>query len=74
MGLGFFKYNGMPLEEFLMAFLISEVLTPRELKFESDNIYYEAIRPSLENKEREELKNKWLNHYLIFKNKIRKIL
>ena len=58
MGLGFFKYNGMPLEEFLMAFLISEVLTPRELKFESDNIYYEAIRPSLENKEREELKNK----------------
>ena len=57
-GLGFFKYNGMPLEEFLMAFLISEVLTPRELKFESDNIYYEAIRPSLENKEREELKNK----------------
>lgn len=57
-GLGFFKYNGMPLEEFLMAFLISEVLTPRELKFESDNIYYEAIRPSLENKEREELKKK----------------
>ena len=50
-GLGFFKYNGMPLEEFIKAFLVSEVLTPRELKFESENIYYEAIKPYLDNKE-----------------------
>lgn len=57
-GLGFFKYNGMPLEQFVMAFVISEVLTPKELKFESENIYYECIRPYLENKEREELKRK----------------
>ncbi len=55
-GLGFFKYNGMPLEEFVMAFIVSEILTPRELKFESKNIYYEAIRPSLEAKEKEDLK------------------
>lgn len=57
-GLGFFKYNGMPLEEFVMAFIVSEILTPKELKFEAKNIYYEAIEPYLENKEREELKNK----------------
>lgn len=57
-GLGFFKYNGMPLEEFIMAFLVSEILTPRELKFEAENIYYEAVRPSLEMKEKEELKRK----------------
>ena len=57
-GLGFFKYNGMPLEEFVKAFLVSEVLTPRELKVESENIYYEAIRPYLDNKEKEELKRK----------------
>ncbi len=57
-GLGFFKYNGMPLEQFIKAFVVSEILTPRELKFESENIYYEAIKPSLEQKEKEELKRK----------------
>lgn len=55
-GLGFFKYNGMPLEEFIKAFVISEILMSKELKFESENIYYESVRPYLENKEREELK------------------
>ena len=33
-------------------------VTPRELKFESENIYYEAIKPYLDNKEKEELKRK----------------
>lgn len=57
-GLGFFKYNGMPLEQFIMAFVVSEILTPRELKFESENIYYEAIKPRLVQNEMEELKRK----------------
>lgn len=57
-GMGFFKYNGLTLEEFVIAFIVSEILTPRELMFESENIYYEAIRPSLELKESEELKRK----------------
>lgn len=57
-GIGFVKYNGMPLEEFLVAFIKSEVLIPKELKFVSENMYYEAIKPSLENKQREELKRK----------------
>src|SRR5574344_792538 len=57
-GLGFFKYNGMPLEKFLIAFIRSEILIPRELKFESENIYYEALIPYFENKKREEIKKK----------------
>ena len=57
-GLGFFKYNGMPLEQFLLAFIKSEILIPRELKFESENIYYDALESYFEKKEREELKRK----------------
>lgn len=57
-GLGFFKYNGMPLEQFVKAFIVSEILTPRELKYESQNIYYEAVKPFFDEKEKEELKRK----------------
>lgn len=55
-GLGFFKYNGMPLEKFLLVWLKSKVLVPKKLKFVSKNMYYEAIEESIENKKREELK------------------
>lgn len=55
-GLGFFKYNGMPLEQFLLVWLKSEVLMTKNLKFVSKNIYYEAISENLENKKKEELK------------------
>lgn len=57
-GLGFIKYNGMPLEQFVLAFIKSEILTPRELKFVSENVYYEALTPYLENNKKEELKRK----------------
>lgn len=53
--LGFFKYNGMPLEKFIIAFIKTEILMPRELKFKSENIYYEALKPYLEKKKKEEL-------------------
>ena len=62
-GLGFFKFNGMPLEQFLIAFFVSEILTPKQLKFESENIYYEAVKPYFEKIEKEELKKKLLNRY-----------
>lgn len=54
---GFIKYNGMTMEEFAIAWIRSELLVPRQLKFVANNIYYEAIRPSLESKKKEELKN-----------------
>jgi hypothetical protein len=36
---GFFKYNGMPAERFVMAWLRSEFLYPRELKYKTENTY-----------------------------------
>jgi len=53
--LGFFKYNGMPLEKFIIAFIKTEILMPKELKFKSENIYYEALTPYLEKKKKEEI-------------------
>ena len=35
----FFQYNGMNLEQFLLAFFRSEFLTPKRLVFKSENIY-----------------------------------
>ena len=38
--LGFFTYHGMTAEQFIWAWLRSEVLEPRELRFESSTLYY----------------------------------
>lgn len=53
-GLGFFKYNGMNLEDFIKNWLKSEVLVPKDLKFKTENIYYEMTKDIIENKQREE--------------------
>lgn len=37
--IGFFKYHGMTAEKALIAYLKSEVLTPKQLKFKSSNYY-----------------------------------
>ena len=42
--LGFIKYNGMTAEEFVKAFIKSEILMPRHLTFNSQNIYAEDFR------------------------------
>lgn len=54
--LGFITYNGLTAEQFVWAWIKSELLIPREIKFESNNIYWEALIPYMNNKEREELK------------------
>ncbi len=46
--IGFFKYHGMTAERALLAYLKSEVLTPKQLKFKSVN-YYDSIERSNEN-------------------------
>ena len=56
--IGFIKYNGMPFEKFIVALIRSEFLTPKQLKFESNNIYYSCIENYLENQEKENIK-KW---------------
>lgn len=42
--IGFVKYNGMSAEEIIKAFIESEILTKRELTFESKNFYYELLK------------------------------
>jgi hypothetical protein len=61
-GVGFFKYNGMNLEDFIKSWLKSEILVPKELKFKTENIYYEMTKDIIENKQREEFnKNDKIN-------------
>lgn len=54
--LGFITYNGLTAEQFVLAFIKSELLIPREIKFESNNVYWDSLIPYMKNKEREELK------------------
>ena len=46
--IGFFKYHGMTAERALLAYLKSEVLTPKQLKFKAVN-YYDTMERSNEN-------------------------
>lgn len=49
---GFITYNGMTAEQFLWAWLRSEMIEPKQIRFEPVNIYYEALRESIETKDR----------------------
>ena len=40
---GFFTYNGMTFEKFLLALIRSELLYPRKLVFRSENLYAKAL-------------------------------
>ena len=55
--MGFVTYHGMTAEQFVWAWLRSEVLEPKVLRFRPNNIYYEALKPELEKKEKEGMKN-----------------
>ena len=46
--MGFIKYNGMTAEQFVWAWLKSEFLMPKKLKFLPDNLYYETVKPTIE--------------------------
>lgn len=46
--IGFFKYHGMTAERALLAYLKSEVLTPKQIKFKAVN-YYVTMERSNEN-------------------------
>ena len=47
---GFIKYNGMTAEEFVIAFIKSEILMPRHLTFNSQNIYAEDFKGIIDKK------------------------
>ena len=40
---GFFTYNGMTLERFVLAFIRSEFLYPKKLVFRAENLYTKAL-------------------------------
>ena len=42
--MGFVKYHGMSAEQFIWVWLRSELIEPRELKFEASNMYYEMLK------------------------------
>ena len=43
---GFFTYNGMTFERFLLAVIRSELPYPKRLVFKSDNLYAKALENS----------------------------
>ena len=43
---GFFQYNGMTLEQFILAFLRTELLYPGKLVFKSENLYAKTLEHS----------------------------
>ena len=43
---GFFQYNGMTFERFLLALIRSELLYPRKLVFRSENLYAKILEHS----------------------------
>ena len=51
--LGFIKYNGMTAEEFVIAFIKSEILMPKHLTFNSQNIYAEDFKGIIDKKLRQ---------------------
>ena len=43
---GFFRYNGMTFERFLMVFIRAELFYPKRLFFKSENLYAKALSQS----------------------------
>lgn len=54
--LGFIRYNGMNAEQFLWAWIKSEILIPKRLLFRPENLYYETLKTCIESHEKEGLK------------------
>lgn len=54
--MGFASYHGLTAEQFLWAWLRSELLEPKRLTFEPVNLYYEILKPDIDSREKEESK------------------
>ena len=52
--IGFVTYNGMNAEEFILAYIRSEFLTPKELTFKPDNFYYELLKDRIGDDKKDE--------------------
>ena len=56
--LGFVRYNGMPAEKFIWAWIKSEVLMPKHLCFGNSNLYMELLSGAERDKQRQKKKRK----------------
>ena len=56
--IGFIKYNGMPMEKIIVAWLKDNFIVPRKLTVKSNNIYLEALKGYFASKEKEALNAK----------------
>ena len=50
---GFVKYHGMTAEQFILAWIKSEILTPKRLVFIPENIYYEMLKLEIDGAKKE---------------------
>lgn len=55
--LGFVNYHGMNAEQFVWAWVKSEILLPKRLLFQPENIYYEVLKSS-KGRRRKEVKER----------------
>lgn len=55
--MGFVTYHGMTAEQFFWAWLRSELLEPKELIYRPNNIYFEALKDGIAEREKEAYKN-----------------
>lgn len=51
--MGFISYHGMTAEQFLWVWFRSEVLEPKEIIFEPVNLYYEMMKKTIKEHEKE---------------------
>lgn len=56
--LGFVRYNGMPAEKFIWAWIKSEILMPKHLCFGNSNLYMELLSGAERDKQRQKKKIK----------------
>ena len=56
--LGFVRYNGMPAEKFIWAWIKSEILIPKHLCFGNSNLYMELLSGAERDKQRQKKKRK----------------
>ncbi len=50
--LGFISYHGMNAEQFVWAWIKSEILYPKRMVFQSENLYYEALKEIIMQREK----------------------
>ncbi len=56
--IGFIKYNGMPMEKIVVAWVKDNFIVPRRLTVKSNNIYLEALKGYLAKQEKEAINAK----------------